>query len=338
MSRDETVGKVLTINRRPRRSGSGFGLNLKERWIRMLDAFRRRPKILWMILAAVPIGWVLFDFVTFSFGTLPILPGTIEIIGTRRLTPDAVRSEIYRKLRSTNADNLMEVDVTDMSEHVLKTIPAVRSAVVTKNIGRGTMTVVVAERTGIAAIRGRVGKLEVDKEGMLYQMGGSPPSELPDVSGLVGSAVTSGRNIAEHPAGAGLLRMIAALRPGFSPKLKSIRVVSSDYFELTFAGDMIVKADPATFPFKIDTLQRILRKIQQRPDSPANGSDRSSPARPVQYIDVRFQQDVIAYSNEPVADRRISSGPAPVPPTRSDRAVTTPLTRLRPDRGMTQGR
>lgn len=288
--KEEAVGKVLTMRRRARSNGPGLVAGIREKWSRMAETVSSRPRILFAVAAVAATAWVIFDFVTFSLGTLPVSGGAIDVIGTRRITEETVRTEIYRKLRAADADNLLEVDVTEMSEYLLQRIPALRSAVVTKNVGRGMMTVVVAERTGIATIRARVGKYEVDREGMLFQVGGSSPAELPEVTGLAGSSISSGRNLFEHPSGAGLLRLLSALPQGFSPKLKFVRVIRPEYFELTFSGGTLVKADPVTFPAKVDSLRRILRKIESPTKPQAN--------RTVQYIDIRFQQDVISYSKE----------------------------------------
>lgn len=313
--KEEAVGKVLTMRRRARSSGPGLVAGIREKWSNMAGTVSSWPRILFGVAAFAATLWVIFDFVSFSLGTLPVSSGAIEVIGTRRLTEETVRTEIYRKLRTADADNLLEVDVTEMSEYLVQRIPALRSAVVTKDVGRGILTIVVAERTGIATIRARVGKFEVDKEGMLFQVGGNSAADLPEVTGLAGSSIASGRNLFEHPSGAGLLRLLMALPQGFSPKLKFVRVIRPEYFELTFSGGTLVKADPMTFPAKANNLQRILRKLESRPSAKPQAA---RAARPVQYIDIRFQQDVVAYSKE-----EPSSAPAPS---------------ARPTRGISQGR
>lgn len=270
---------------------------LRMRWRMLTASIKQHPKLLYAGFAALPLFLILFDFVAYSYGSLPATSDSIELAGLRRLSPATVRSEILRKLRTANAENLIEVDLTELSEYLLQRLPAIRSAVIAQNIGRGVMTVTVSERTGIANIRTISGIMEVDRDGMLYVTDKGAPGKLPEVTGVAGAVAVPGRNVYEHPSGAGLMRVMSTLSPELSRRLTGIRIVRPDYFELQFAGDILVKADPLSFPHKIDPLKKILLT-----------------PRPISYIDVRFQQDVVSYKasaapNRPGAHRKKAGKP-----------------------------
>lgn len=314
MKSPDAIGKVFAARHRPRQSSSGSGLfsKAKARWRAIAESIGKHPKLFYWILLAVPIFWVLFDFVSFSFGTLPATQDSIQLTGLKHVSPVTVRSEIFRKLRLINAENLIEVDLTGLSEHLVKHIPAIRSVTITKNIGRGVMSVAVVERTGIALIRNSAAMLEVDRDGMLYRTDDEFGFSMPVVDGLAGSVLASGRNLYEHPSGAGVLRVVTAFPPNLVKQLKSVRVVRPDYFELQMANGMLVKADPATFPNKVGRFQKIVQKFHRPTPEPAVPGRKPAADRPegreVAYIDIRFQQDVIAYRADPPKERGLKKG------------------------------
>lgn len=307
MKNPEAIGRVFAAKRRARPASSGWKESLRAKWRIVTDALAKNPKVWSRVLIAIPVLWIFFDFVSFSFGTLPASPESIQVSGQRRVAAEQIRTEILHKLRAKNAENLIEVDLTDVSENLTKNIPAIRSATITKNIGRGVMTVAVVERTGVALIRNSGAVLEVDREGMLYRTRETAAASLPLVDGLVGSAILAGRNLSENPSGAGLLRMLNVFSPKLLRQLKSVHVVRPDYFELEFSGGILVKADPATFPDKVDRVQKILQRVGSGGSETLTLLKDSSGAkeepRAVAYIDIRFQQDVIAYKTEAPTDR-----------------------------------
>lgn len=291
----EAIGKIFAPRKmRARQGGSSGAANwVRAKWRGMADVFKKYPKLLYRILLAVPVFWILFDFVTFSFGTLPSAPGAIQVTGLKRLPPEMIRNEIVRKLTAINAENLIEVDLTELSESLVRRVPAIRSVTITKNIGRGAMSVAVAERTGVAIIRNSISSLEVDLDGMLYPPTGGTLKALPVVEGLAGSMISSGRNLYEHPSGAGVLRVMSAMPRKLGSRLSAARVIRPDYFELEFSGEISVKVDPANFPSKAGSLEQILQKIA-----------RTQEPRAVSYIDIRFQQDVMAYKTDQTMETR----------------------------------
>lgn len=295
MKGPETFGRVLVSRKKSRSSGFRFFDTLRNGWRRLVERVQcARPAWMLRVFLILLFVGVVLDFVSFSFQTLPIVPEAIQITGLKQISADHVRTEIFRKLRTQNAENLLEVDLTDLSDYIREHIPAIRSAGITMNVERGVMTVAAVERSGIAVIRlsGMGGTLEVDREGMLYSAGAVAPSSLPEVSGIAGSLLVPGRNLHEHPAGAGLMRLLSSLPPHFPRPLKSARVVRPEYVELTFAGGILVKTDPATFPYKVENLGNILAKTADRQ---------------VSYIDIQFQRDVISYQEEPKTRTRGST-------------------------------
>lgn len=296
----------MFLNRKRAKSSGGGGGGgkffqaVKQNLRRLGESISRNRIFFLRLLPAIPILWVLFDFVSFSFGTLPLVPSVIRVEGAKRLADGAVQTEIVRKLRTTNAENLIEVDLAEVSAFVLQRIPALKSARITTDLGRGTMTVAVVERNGIAAVQSVAGELDVDRDGALYPALLGKAGSLPEVSGLAGTPVKPGRNLFEHPAGAGVLRILIAMDAPLGKKLKHARVVRPDLVELQFSNGLLVKADPATFPDKVSGLQNIFFKIEsdaKRPSPPAGPRD-------VAYIDVRFQQDVIRYASPTPVSKR----------------------------------
>lgn len=285
-------------------SGRGFGAGLWAGWTRAFDRFRDHPKILLHIFVAIVIVLVVLDFAAYSIRALPTAPDAIVVTGARHVQPQAVRTEIVRKLRTERADNLLEADLPNVSGYVLRQVPAIRKADLAIDIGRGIMTVAVTERTAVAVVRAAIGWLNVDSEGMLYTSDERPVAPLTDVQGLAGPAISAGRHIQEHPYGEGALRILQAIPAKFPRKLKTIRVIRPDYYELIFTGDITVKADPANISRKVENLRNVFimiarnesqSELEQAPDDGRRKADRN---RTVSYIDVRFQKDVISYKTE----------------------------------------
>lgn len=292
-------GRIFLGRRRSTKSRFGMPESWKYAWRRMLETCKQRPKLFARAAVAALIAWTLFDFVSFSFGSLPATPSAIQVTGTRRVTEDQVRTEIFRKLRARNAENLIEVRLDEVADHLLRQIPAIRSSTITLNVGRGIMTVAVEERLAIGGVRTPTAFLEFDKDGMLFPARFQPGGQRPklEVLGLAGENMAPGRNISEHPAGAGLLRVLHAFPAALAGRIMLVRIIRPEYFELVFdAGigrtadartevlrdnPVLVKIDPATFPDKIDQLTRLIRKDEKRS---------------VSYVDLRFRQDVIAYA------------------------------------------
>src|SRR3990167_1855565 len=196
MKNPETIAKVFAARRRGKAAGgSTVRQSFQSAWKKVADMFRRGPGLLSRILLALPALWILFDFVTYSFGTIPASRDSVQVTGSKRVPVEQVRSEIFRKLRTANAENLIEVYLAELSEYLTQRIPAIRSVTVTKNIGRGVMTVAVVERTGVAVIRSSMGRLEVDREGVLYPADDPSRTRLAEVTGLAGSTIAPGRHL-----------------------------------------------------------------------------------------------------------------------------------------------
>ncbi len=299
----DSMGKTFQAPRRGRRGTFAFleSIKIKARmlWMALRCTPEQMKRLSLRFLIALPLLWVLFDFVSYSYGTIPQRPAQISVTGLRHLSTELVRSEIFHKLRAQNADNLIEVDLPDLSEHLTRRIPGLRTVTMTMNVGRGHMSVVAVERKSIAIFSSPAGKLDVDREGVLYPSMPESGSGLPAVSGLAGSVMSAGRNLHEHPAGSGIVRLLTALPVSLSKQIKTIRVIRPEYIEISMADGLLVKVDPATFPAKMPHFQMALRKTRG-PFLPAAGSGRAgAERREAAYIDLRFHQDVIKYRSEP---------------------------------------
>lgn len=278
-----SAGQIFLNRKRAASPGLALPESWKNAWRGSTGVFRRHPDATRRILYAAAAGIVLFDFVSFSVGSLPSTPAAVEVRGARRIGDDIVRTEILRKFRAAHAENLIEVNLRDLSDHLLRRIPAIRSSAITVNVGRGVMTVAVEERAAVGVVQTPGGILEFDKEGMLYPALGAPKVPLLQVWGLAGSEVAAGRNVYEHPAGAGLLRVLSAFPADLKNHLAFVRVIQPDYLELVLDGSLgvLVKVDPASFPEKVDRMAKLVRKHQ-------GGG--------VAYIDFRFRQEVIRFA------------------------------------------
>lgn len=295
MKNPENAAQIFLQRRRGGKSRIGVPEFLKNFTRGAVDFCKRRPDAVLKTLGVLLMAGILFDFISFSFGSLPATPSAIQVSGNRRVTEDQVRTEIFRKLRAENAENLIEVDLRELSDYVCRKIPGIRSNRITLNVGRGVMAVAVEERIGVGVVKTPTVFLEFDKEGMLYPAAMSQTAGRGrlQVWGLSGASVAPGRNLSEHPSGAGLLRVIQSLPPGLDRNLFLIRVIQPDYLELVLetsdsrrsGGDtnVLVKVDPATFPARADQLAKMVRRSNERA---------------VSYIDFRFRQAVIAYAPE----------------------------------------